>query len=168
MEDNKNITDNADVQNDSQQDSQQPQTMTDKLIALRQEWTSEVEALNENMKNLAQVDHVINIIYTKRQKAVDLYYGTLGVMHKQLRVYKQQYAGLYNSYKSGQQNGLRYGSDTAISTQIEAQLNDYKEIIDQLKDFTDFMWETIKSIDGIQYAIGHKIKVYELMNGVKF
>ena len=66
MEDNKNITDNADVQNDSQQDSQQPQTMADKLIALRQEWTSEVEALNENMKNLAQVDHVINIIYTKR------------------------------------------------------------------------------------------------------
>ena len=86
------------------------------------------------------------------------------VMHKQLRLYKQ-HAGLYNSYKSGQQNGLRYGSDTAIATQIEAQLNDYKEVIDQLKDFTDFMWETIKSIDGIQYAIGHKIKVYELMNG---
>lgn len=161
-------TETADVQDASDDTQQQPQTMTDKLIALRQEWTQEVESLNEGLKNLAEVDHTLNIIYTKRQKAVDLYYGTLGVLHKQMRNYKQQYANLYNTIKSGQYNGMRYGSDTAINTQIDAQLIELKEVIDELKDFTDFMWETVKSMDGIQYAINSKIKVYELMNGLKF
>ena len=106
---------------ETQGTSQQPQpTMSDKLIALRQEWTQEVETLNDNMKNLAEVDHMMNIIYTKRQKAVDLYYGTLGVMNKQLRNYKKQYAALFNSYKTGQQNGIRYGSDTSINTQMDS------------------------------------------------
>ena len=45
MEENNNITNNAEEQTDVQ-DAQQPQTMADKLIALRQEWTAEVEALN--------------------------------------------------------------------------------------------------------------------------
>ena len=168
MEDNNELFQDAVEEQNQQQDSSQQQTMTDKLIALRQEWTQEVETLNDSMKNLAEVDHMMNIIYTKRQKAVDLYYGTLGVMNKQLRNYKQQYAALFNSFKTGQQNGIRYSSDSAINTQIEAQLIDLKEIIDELRNFTDFMWETVKSIDGIQYAINSKIKIYELMNGLKF
>ena len=170
MEENLELfQDQAQEHEETQDASKQTQpTMSDKLIALRQEWTQEVETLNDNMKNLAEVDHMMNIIYTKRQKAVDLYYGTLGVMNKQLRNYKKQYAALFNSYKTGQQNGIRYGSDTSINTQIEAQLIDLKEIIDELRNFTDFMWETVKTIDGIQYAINSKIKIYELMNGLKF
>lgn len=156
------------IKEEQTSEEQQPKTMTDKLIALRQEWTKEVEDMNDNMKNLAQVDHLMNVIYTKRQKAVDLYYGTLGVFNKQVRQYKQQYAVLFNNFKTGQQNGIRYSSDSSIDRQIEAQLIERKEIIDELKNFTDFMWETIKTIDGVQYAINSKIKIYELMNGVKF
>ena len=75
----------------------QPLTMADKLAALRQEWTSEIESLNEQLKSLPTVDKLLNVVYTKRQKAVDLYYATMGVLNKQLRAYKQQYANIYNT-----------------------------------------------------------------------
>lgn len=150
-----------------QQQNTQALTMTDKLIALRQQWTSEVEAMNESLKNLVQVDHLLNSIYIKRQKAVDLYYGTYGVYNKQLRIYKSQYASAYNAFKNGQ-NNIRYTSDSAINVQIEAQLSQQKEIIDELKNFLDFMWETVKTIDNLCFGINHKLKIAEIQNGLKY
>ena len=145
----------------------QPLTMADKLAALRQEWTSEIESLNEQLKSLPTVDKLLNVVYTKRQKAVDLYYATMGVLNKQLRTYKQQYANIYNTLKLGG-NNIRYTNESAINTQIEAQLIEQKAVIDELKLFTDFMWETVKSIDGIQFAVSNKIKIHEILNGLKF
>ena len=100
-------------------------------------------------------------------KAVDLYYATMGVLNKQLRAYKQQYANIYNTLKLGG-NNIRYTNESAINTQIEAQLIEQKAVIDELKLFTDFMWETVKSIDGIQFAVSNKIKIHEILNGLKF
>ena len=142
--------------------------ISDKLVALRMEWTSEIEALNEELRTLPKLNDLLNTIYIKRQKAVDLYYGMMSVMQKQNREYRLQYADLYNKLKTGQQNGLRYTNDSAISVQIDAQLIAKKEIIDELKTFTDFMWETIKSIDNLIYGVNTKVKIYEMMHGVKF
>ena len=113
------------------------------------------------------MDKLLNVVYTKRQKAVDLYYATMGVLNKQLRAYKQQYANIYNTLKLGG-NNIRYTNESAINTQIEAQLIEQKAVIDELKLFTDFMWETVKSIDGIQFAVSNKIKIHEILNGLKF
>lgn len=154
------------AQSTSQQQTGQV-SLEDKLIEMRQEWTKKVETLNADMKNPATLDHLLNVVYTERQNAVDLYYATKNTFDKQLRGYKQQYAAIYNSFKMGA-NGIRYTNETAIQTQCEAQLTDLREIIEQLKNFIDFMWETIKSIDGLQYAISSKIKIYEILNGLKF
>lgn len=160
-----NTQQNTLFEEDNQQ--QQPMTLEDKLTTLRQEWTAEIEQLNEGLKNLPALDSLLNIIFTKRQKAVDAYYGTYNILSKQNLAYKTKYAELYNKLKSGA-NGIRYTNESSISDQCNAQLSDEVSVISQLRAFTDFMSETIKTIDGLQYAVSSKIKLYELMNGLKF
>ena len=65
--------------NNTNTQQSQPATMSEKLIALRQQWTAEVEEMNRGLKDIVSTEHLLNRIYTKRQKAVDLYYGTYGV-----------------------------------------------------------------------------------------
>ena len=142
-------------------------TPEDKAMKLRQYWTEEVQKLNTYLKDIPSIDHLINIVYTKRQEVVDNYYASLSVYNKQLRIYKQNYAQLYNNIKSGS-NGIRYTSDQSIEKQIDAHLIAQREVLDELKTLTEFLWETVKTIDGIQYAVGHKIKIHEIMNGIKF
>ena len=156
-------------QNNQQTNQQQPQqqmSLEDKLIEMRQEWTKKVEELNADMKNLASLDHLLNIVFTERQRAVDLYYATKSTLDKQLLIYKQKYATIYNNMKLGT-NEIRYTNESAIQTQCEAQLTDLRAVIDELKNFIDFMWETVVSINGLQFAISSKIKIYEIMNGLK-
>ena len=65
------------------------------------------------MKNLPLLDELLTDVYTKRQKAVDLYFGMMKVLANQTRSYKYKYAGIYNGIKSGQ-NNIRYTNETAI------------------------------------------------------
>ena len=78
--------------NTNEQQQQQPGKISDKLVELRTEWTTEVESLNAELKTLPKLNDLLNVIYIKRQKAVDLYYGMMGVMQKQNREYRAQYA----------------------------------------------------------------------------
>lgn len=164
MENNANSAAAAAPQQASQQ--QKPMTFEDKVVELRTTWTAKIEELNGYMKSPATLDHLMNVIFLERQQAVNLYYGTKDTLDKQLRVYKAKYAGLYNQLKQGK-NGIRYTNESAIQTQIEAELAQDLVIINELKNLIDFMWETVKSIDGIQYSINNKIKVYEILEGLK-
>ena len=150
-----------------QEQQEEPQTISEKFMMLRQNWTAEIENLNSQLKTLPEVDKLLNTLFTKRQNAVNLYYGTYDILMKQSREYKVRYSALYNSIKQGA-NGIRYTNETSINTQIEAQLVSEREIIDELKNFTDFMWETVKSIDAIQFAVSNKIKIHEILNGIKY
>lgn len=149
------------------QQQNQPLTLAEKLTSLRQSWSQEVESLNNDMVKLPTLDKLLNVVYTKRQQAVELYTSTLTVLNKQVRLYKQKYAEVYNNFKLGT-NGIRYSNESSIQTQCEASLISEKEIIDELKTFTDYMWETVKTIDSLMYGIQHKMKIYEIQNGLKF
>ena len=151
----------------TQQQQSQPATMSEKLIALRQQWTAEIEEMNQGLKDIVSTEHLLNHIYTKRQKAVDLYYGTYGVYNTQLRLYKSQYAQIYNNLKAGQ-NNIRYTNETSINIQIESQLSQQKEIVDDLKNFCDFVWETVKTIDNLIFGIRQKVEIAKIQNGLKF
>lgn len=161
-----NLSENPQEIMDQNNDIQE-KTFTEKLVELRQKWTEEVIQLNSEMKDLTTVNKLLNVIYGKRQEAVDLYHSTNHVYLNQMMKYKQKYAALYNNFKTGS-NGIRYTNETAIQTQIESVLADHRQILDELKNFLDFIWETVKSIDGLQYSISHKIKIHEILNGLKF
>lgn len=146
---------------------QQSQTLEEQLSKLQDKWTDIVKELNDNMKTISSLDNLMNDVYTKRQEAIDVYYGTFKILAARTRDYKIKSANLYNNIKSGS-NGIRYTNENAITTQIESTLYAEKETIDLLTNFTNFLKETIQTIDNIIYGINAKLKIYEMLNGLKF
>lgn len=149
--------------------TQQPQQSLEEMLAeQRTKWTKEIEELNNSMKSLVNVDELMNTIYTKRQSAVDYYYAMNSVILNQTKAYKNQYNTMFNNIKINGYNGMRFTTDQSIARQVEVDLQDQKETIDQLVNQNAFIKETIATIDNIIYAIKDKIKIKEMLNGIKF
>lgn len=167
MNDNNQV--NIDNTQTVQQPTIQPQqpSLTDELAKLQDKWTSIIKDLNDQMKNLPSIDQLMNEIYYKRQEALDLYFGTNRVLAERTRDYKSKAAQIYLALKSGQAN-LRFTNEQAITLQIESRLVAEKETLDVMNNFVKFMEETVKTIDNIIFGINYKIKVHEMMNGLKF
>ena len=156
-----------DTQSSNIQNNTSNQPLDEKLADLQDKWTDEIKNLNDQMKTLTSIDGLLNEVYAKRQDAVDLYYGTYKILARQTREYRTSAAAIYNNIKTGA-NNIRYTNENAINMQVESQLADKKDIIDLMTSFTNFMKDTIQTIDNIIYGINSKIKVYEMMHGMKF
>lgn len=143
-------------------------TIEDTLIAQREKWTKDIVELNDMMKDLHKVDELMNVIYSKRQSAVEYYYAMNNVILKQSKEYKAAYNQAFNNIKINGYNGMRFTTDQSISRQIEVDLQDKKELIDLLVSQNNFIKETISTIDNIIYAIKDKVKIKEILNGLKF
>lgn len=165
--DNTVTTNSIDITNIQQVQPVKQKTLSEELTDLQDKWVDIVKELNEKLKTLHSVDSLLNEVYTKRQEAVDTYYGTGKILADRNRDFKAKAATLYVNIKSGAQ-GIRYTNEGAITLQIEAKLSAEKETIDALTNFTNYMKDTIQSIDNIIYGINNKIKVYEMLNGMKF
>lgn len=142
------------------------ETLKDRLEAIQESWTSKVASLNEKMKNLPGLDELLNVVYAERQNLVEYYSGIMVTMSTLSRNYTKAYAEYYNKLKLGEK-GIKYTNEAALNTQIEAQLIDHKEPIQLLNIHIEFLRDTLKNIDGLIYGINNKIRVYELMNGIK-
>lgn len=142
-------------------------TWYDKLISMRQDWTSRIKELCEMMTDLQGVDRAMNNIYSTRQDAVDLQFSMASLLKKHLLSYKAKHAKLFNEVKSGK-TGIRYTSDSSINEQVESLLTNEKEVIDALQTFIDFMKESVSTIDGLMYAVKDKLRAYELLHDLKF
>ena len=95
------------------QNNQQP-SLTDELSKLQDKWTTNIKELNDQMKNLPSIDQLMNEIYSKRQEAIDLYFGTNRVLAERTRDYKTKAAQIYMALKSGQAN-LRFTNEQSIT-----------------------------------------------------
>lgn len=144
------------------------QTLDEMLTEQRAKWTKEIEDLNNSMASLVKVDELMNTVYTKRQSAVDYYYAMNSVILKQSKEYKALYNNMFNNIKVNGYNGMRFTTDQSISRQVEVDLQEKKEMIDLLVNQNAFIKETIATIDNIIYAIKDKIKIKEMLNGMKF
>ena len=154
--------------NQTQNTTQQPQTIDEMLTEQRVKWTKEIEDLNASMSSLVKVDELMNTVYSKRQSAVDYYYAMNNVILKQSKEYKASFNDMFNKIKINGYNGMRFTSDQGIQRQVEVDLQDKKELIDLLVSQNAFIKETIATIDNIIYAIKDKIKIKEMLNGMKF
>lgn len=161
-----NITDNPNI--DQQANQQTNQSLDETLAAHRQQWLNEITELNEMMKTLPKVDELLNNVYITRQKAVDYYYGMNNVILNRTKFYKKKFNDMFNNIKINGFNGMRMPTDQAISRQVESELGADKEMIDILTNHNNYIKETISTIDNIIYGINQKIKVHEILNGLKF
>ena len=150
--------------------SAQPQvtTLEDQLKKLQDKWTAEVTELNGMMNTIHKLDELLNIIYTKRQEAVDYYHGINTVILKQSKDYKVAYNNIINRVRQTGLNGVRIQNESALSKIAENELIDKKESIDLLNNHNSFIKETIQTIDNMIYGINQKVKIAEMLNGLKF
>ena len=142
-----------------------PQTLEDYILTHQQQWSAIIADLNGKMKHFADLVDLQNVIYSRRQDALDYYFGMLSKISSLSRDYKLKYSQKYNYYKTQAQ--IRYSSEAAINAQIDSDLKDDKYQIELLDQHTKYMLETIKTIDSIIYAINNRIRVEELINQVK-
>lgn len=156
--------------NNNQQtnNQQQPLTLEEQLNEHRNKWTNEITSLNEMMKTLPKVNDLLGIVYMKRQEAVDYYHSMNTVILKQMREYKRQSLNMFNTIKISGYNGVRLPNDSAIQKVVEVELIDEKSIIDLLTNHNNFIKESIATIDNLIYGINQKIKLGEILNGIKF
>ena len=142
-----------------------PQTLEDYILEHQQKWSTLMTELNSKMKNFADLPDLQNVIYSRRQDALDYYFGMLSKISALTREFKTKYSQKYNYYKTQAQ--IRYSSEAAINAQIDADLRDDKYQIELLDQHAKYMLETIKTIDSIIYAINNRIRIEELINQVK-
>ena len=142
-----------------------PQTLEDYILTHQQQWSAIIADLNGKMKHFAELVDLQNVIYSRRQDALDYYFGMLSKISSLSRDYKLKYSQKYNYYKTQAQ--IRYSSEAAINAQIDSDLKDDKYQIELLDQHTKYMLETIKTIDSIIYAINNRIRIEELINQVK-
>lgn len=162
-----NSNNNSNNSSNNNLNNNQNITLDEQLTKLQDKWNDYIKELNDKMKDINSLNELLNTVYSKRQDAIDLYYGTMKVLSVRTRDYKYKASNIYNILKSGQA-GLRYTNESAISNQIESKLISEKETIDLLTNFTNYIKETIQTIDNIIYGINNKIKLYEMINGLKF
>ena len=144
---------------------QQQISYEDKLKHIQENWVNKIKTLNEKMKDLPSLDSLLNEIYSERQNACDYYFGLLNILGKLSRKWKVEYAAKYQFYKT--QSQIRYSSDSSINNQIEADLEEIRGQIAMVETHSKYMSETIKTIDNLIYGVNNKIRIYELINGVK-
>jgi hypothetical protein len=141
------------------------ETLSDKITKHQEKWNAILNDLNSKLNKIAQLPELLNTIYAKRQDAVDYYYSLLNMMAGIKSIYSKRYAEEYNSLKMNAQ--IRYSTESAINAQINANLSDIRYNMELIDIHTRYMRDTIQSIDDLIYGINNRIRVQELMEGVK-
>lgn len=128
-------------------------------------WTKIVKGLSAKLKNFAELPELMNEVYAKRQDATDYYFSLLHKISLATKKYNEDYATIYNKLKVESQ--IRYTSEAAINAQIASILSDPAFKLSLMNNHAKFMQETIKSIDNLIFGINNRIKIEELIEGIK-
>lgn len=140
-------------------------TLEDYILEHQSKWSSIISDFSSKMKKFSDLIFLQNEIYSSRQNALDYYFGLLAKISQLSKTYKQQYASLYNQLKTTSQ--IRYSSEAALNAQIASSLAELTYKSELLENHAKYMQETIKTIDSLIFAINNRIKIEELIQGVK-
>lgn len=141
---------------------EQKENNLEEFIAEKQAyWSGKIKELNEKFKSIPSLSQLTTEIYTTRQDLQEYHKSMLMKCASLNREYKKKYAELYNSYKTTSQ--IKYTSDQAINAQIAAQLADFNYTMELMNHHTNYIDETIKTIDNLIYGIKNRIDIEQLL-----
>ena len=141
--------------------NQQEQTLEQFILSRQQQWSDKIKDINKKFKTILELQDVLTEIYSLRQDIEDYRKQVLVKCAGLSRDYKKRYAELYNAYKTSAQ--IKYNSDAAINSQIAAQLADAVYTMDIMNHHSDFLNESIKTIDSLIFGIKHRIDIENLL-----
>lgn len=138
----------------------------DRLADVRSMWTDVIKTLTSRFKDIADVEKLLNEVYIRRQECVE-HTSSLQTIHAALeRKYNREKVARYLNLKTNAQ--LRYNSDSAIYAQIDVELEEMVSNIKLLDIHIKAMRETLGTIDDIIYGIRERVKLFEIINSMKF
>lgn len=145
------------------------EALESKFDERRAYWVSWTEEMTKCLKDVVKIVDLQSEIYTRRQEAVENYHTLANILAKQTKAYKERYAAIYNELRPMKTapgaTTFMYTTEGTIRDQIESRLSQDKYIIDLIESQMNYMDNTIKTIDGIIYAIGSRIKIEEMKLG---
>lgn len=148
---------------------QRVKLLEDGFTQRREYWMNWIAEMSKCLKYMDKLTDLQVEIYSRRQEAVENYHTLSNILAKRTKMYKERYAALYNSLRplkvSPGSTTFMYGTERALSDQIESQLSSDKYIIDLTESQMNYMSETVKTIDGIIYSINNRIKIEEIKLG---
>ena len=148
---------------------QRVKLLEDGFTQRREYWMGWISEMSKCLKYMDKLADLQVEIYSRRQEALENYHTLSNILAKRVKLYKEKYASIYNSLRplkvSPGSTTFMYGTERAISDQIDAQLSSDKYIIDLTESQMNYMSETIKTIDGIIYSINNRIKIEEIKIG---
>lgn len=141
----------------------------DCLSKRRAYWMEWVQDMNKCLKHLDKLDDLQAEVFSRRQEVVEEYHSMAFDLAKRAKTYNEKYAEVYNKIrliKVAQGSAtFMYNTEKAIAAQIDAQLSQDKYIIDMVESQLQYLDSTLKTIDGIIYAISNRIKIEEIRIG---
>lgn len=141
---------------------EQNENNLEEFIANKQSyWANKVKELNDKFKTISLLSDLTTEIYMTRQDLQEYHKSMLMKCAGLNREYKKRYAELYNSYKTASQ--IKYTSDQAINAQIAAQLADFNYTMELMNHHTNYIDETIKTVDNLIYGIKNRIDIEQLL-----
>jgi hypothetical protein len=145
------------------------QEIENKVSERRDYWMQWIDQMSKSLKSIDSVINLQSEVYIKRQEAVENYHSLAATVAKWSKKYKEDSARLYKEIrlmKTAQgASTFMFTNESAIREQIDAQLSDDKYLIVILESHLGYLDNTIKTIDGIIYAINNRIKIEEIKIG---
>ena len=135
----------------------------------RNYWFTWIQDMNESLRKTETIVNLQATIFTKRQEALENYHSLSSTLAKRVKIYKEKSANLYKEIrlmKTAQgASTFMFTNEGAIREQIDAILSDEKYLIDIMESHLNYLDNTIKTIDGIIFAISNRIKLEEIKLG---
>ena len=135
----------------------------------RNYWFTWIQDMNESLRKTETIVNLQATIFTKRQEALENYHSLSSTLAKRVKIYKEKSANLYKEIrlmKTAQgASTFMFTNEGAIREQIDATLSDEKYLIDIMESHLSYLDNTIKTIDGIIFAISNRIKLEEIKIG---
>lgn len=129
----------------------------------KSEWLSIINDMNKKFKTINELRDLTSELYSQRQIALEYNNELLNKVSMLNKKYRVEYAAKFNFYKL--QSNVMYKSDSSINAQVLSDLSDLLYKIEIMSNFSEFMKETIKTLDDMIYAVANRIRLEELIIG---
>ena len=137
--------------------------LVEKFAEERLEWKNKIDDMSQRMKKVFELNELMTIVYSERQRAVEYYYYLLSLLIKINKVYKLNYSKKYDYYSFSSQK--RFPNERTKELTIEVELSDILEKRQMIDNHAKFMDRTIGTVDNIIYGIKYRIEIEQISRG---
>lgn len=146
-----------------QQNSSNTNEQIHKRFAVeREDWTTKVSEMAERLRDIFALGDLLTDLYSQRQIALEYTHTLMSHMTRVNKIFREKKVERFDFYT--RQYDIRLDKDPK-NDRIAADLTDIVERRELLQNHLDYMRETIRTIDGLCYAVKHRMELEQYKRG---